>query len=62
MRVHQLAKSLDVTSKDIIGKCEAEGIPGISNHMSTVSAGLAATIQEWFSTTAGVARYYLTVL
>ncbi len=53
MRVHQLAKSLDVTSKDIIGKCEAEGIPGISNHMSTVSAGLAATIKEWFSTSGG---------
>lgn len=54
MRVHQLAKSLDVTSKDIIAKCEAEGIPGISNHMSTVSAGLAATIQEWFGTSGGV--------
>jgi len=48
-RVHQLAKQLGVSSKDIIAKCEAEDIPGITNHMSAVSLGLAATITEWFS-------------
>ena len=47
-RVFQLAKELGVTSKDIITKCKAEEIPGITNHMSTVSMGLAATIGEWF--------------
>ena len=48
IRVFQLAKDIGVTSKDLIAKCEAEDIPDITNHMSTVSAGLAATIREWF--------------
>ncbi|MFK7960503.1 MAG: translation initiation factor IF-2 [Phycisphaerales bacterium] len=48
LRVHQLAKQLNVSSKDIVSKCEAESIPGITNHMSAVSLGLAATITEWF--------------
>jgi len=38
-----------VKSKAIVDKCEAEGIPAITNHMSSVSAGLEATIREWFS-------------
>ncbi|MGB8226074.1 MAG: translation initiation factor IF-2 [Sedimentisphaerales bacterium] len=47
-RVHLLAKELGVKSKAIIDKCQAEGLD-IQNHMSTISAGLAATIKEWFS-------------
>jgi translation initiation factor IF-2 len=43
-----LAKELGVNSKAIIDKCQAEGLD-IKNHMSTISAGLAATIREWFS-------------
>ncbi len=52
-RVHQLAKKLGVGSKDIVAKCQSEGIPDITNHMSAVSAGLAATISEWFSESTG---------
>ena len=48
MRVHILAKQLGVQSKMIVEKCQAEGLP-VSNHMSTLSAGLEATIREWFS-------------
>ena len=51
-RVHQIAKELGVTSKDIVKKCEDEGIPSVTNHMSTLSAGLAATIREWFADSA----------
>ena len=47
-RVHTLAKALNVTSKDIIAKCQAEGIT-VKNHMSTLGPGLEATIREWFS-------------
>ena len=47
-RVHQLAKELGVTSKDIVAKCQAEDIPGITNHMSAISVGLAVTVREWF--------------
>ncbi len=47
-RVHLLAKELGVGSKAIIDKCQAEGLD-VKNHMSTISAGLAATIREWFS-------------
>lgn len=49
MRVHILAKELNVPSKTIIEKCQAEGIGSVKNHMSTLSAGLHATILEWFS-------------
>ncbi len=47
-RVHLLAKELGVKSKAIVQKCQAEGLD-VNNHMSTISAGLAATIREWFS-------------
>lgn len=49
MRVHILAKELSVPSKVIVEKCKAEGINSVKNHMSTLSAGLHATIREWFS-------------
>jgi len=47
-RVFELARELGVTSKVVLAKCRAEGLE-IKNHMSTVSAGLEATICEWFS-------------
>jgi translation initiation factor IF-2 len=47
-RVHILAKELGVKSKAIVEKCQAEGLD-IKNHMATISAGLAATIREWFT-------------
>ena len=48
IRVFQLAKDIGVTSKDIVAKCQAEGIDNITNHMSAVSMGLSATVREWF--------------
>ena len=50
-RVFELAKDLDVTSKAILDKCRAEGIE-LKNHMAVLSAGLVATIAEWFSESA----------
>ncbi len=47
-RVYLLAKKLSVKSTAIVEKCQAEGLD-VKNHMSTISAGLAATIEEWFS-------------
>jgi len=47
-RVYILAKDLGVKSTAIVQKCQDEGLD-VKNHMSTISAGLAATIQEWFS-------------
>ncbi|MCC7291705.1 MAG: translation initiation factor IF-2 [Phycisphaerales bacterium] len=50
MRVHILANELGVNSKVILEKCRAEGLGDVvKNHMSTLSAGLEATIREWFS-------------
>ncbi len=46
-RVHNLAKELGIKSTAIVAKCQAEGLT-IKNHMSTLSAGLEATIREWF--------------
>jgi translation initiation factor IF-2 len=48
-RVFELARELGVKSKAIVTKCEAEDIPNVTNHMSSISAGLEATIREWFS-------------
>jgi translation initiation factor IF-2 len=50
-RVFELAKALGVRSKDILDKCHAEGLD-LKNHMAALSAGLEATIREWFSDSA----------
>ena len=53
LRVHMLSKDLGVTSKAILTKCKDESVEGVTNHMSTVSAGLAETIRQWFSEDGG---------
>lgn len=55
-RVFQVAKQLGVSSKAIVEKCTAEGVPDITNHMSTVKVGLEATIHEWFGDVANLAQ------
>ena len=47
-RVYILAKELGVKSSAIVKKCQDEDLD-VKNHMSAISAGLAATIREWFS-------------
>ena len=47
-RVYLLARELGVKSSAIVKKCQDEGLD-VKNHMSAISAGLAATIREWFS-------------
>ena len=47
-RVYILAKELGVKSTAIVKKCQDEGLD-VKNHMSAISAGLTATICEWFS-------------
>lgn len=49
LRVHNIAKEINVPSKVIVAKCQAEGLSDITNHMSTVKLGLAETIRQWFS-------------
>jgi len=49
LKVFQLAKELGVDSKVIVKKCKDEQVPNIETHMSPLSAGLAATIREWFA-------------
>lgn len=49
LRIHNLAKELGVQSKVIVAKCDAEGVPDITNHMSVVKLGLAETIRQWFA-------------
>ncbi len=47
-RVYILARELGVKSSAIMEKCQAEDLD-VKNHMSVISAGLAATISVWFS-------------
>jgi translation initiation factor IF-2 len=51
-KVFQIAKELGVDSKAVVAKCQAEDIPNITNYQSSVSAGLEATIREWFANSA----------
>ncbi len=53
LKVHQLAKELGVSSKDIVTRCQQEEIPDIVNHLSPVSVGLALTVREWFKNAGG---------
>ncbi len=50
-RIFEIAKELGIESKAIVAKCQAEGIPEsvVKNHMSAISAGLEASIKDWFS-------------
>jgi translation initiation factor IF-2 len=54
IRVFELAKELGVKSKVIVEKCQAEDVPGVTNHMSTVKIGLAETVRQWFGVQANV--------
>ncbi len=47
-RIYILAKELGVKSSSVVKKCQDESLD-VKNHMSVISAGLAATIREWFS-------------
>ncbi|MFT3684969.1 MAG: translation initiation factor IF-2 [Phycisphaerales bacterium] len=51
-RISDIAKELGIQSKLIIQKCVDEGVPAdkVKSHASVVSAGLEASIREWFST------------
>jgi translation initiation factor IF-2 len=51
--VYELAKDLEIPSKVILEKCNAEGMPGLQNHMSSITAGQEATIREWFTSSGG---------
>ena len=48
-KLYILAKELGVKSTAIIKKCQEEGLDNVKTHMAPISAGLAATIREWFS-------------
>jgi len=55
IKIHQIAKKLNVDSKVIVAKLQAEEIPGAEamNHMTVIPLGLAVTIEEWFSGSSG---------
>lgn len=50
-RLSEIAKELKVPPKVIIDKCIAEGVPAetVKGHASVISAGLEASIREWFA-------------
>ena len=56
LKVHELAKELGVSSKDIVARCQSEDIASIVNHLSPVSVGLALTVREWFPSSAASAQ------
>jgi len=53
-RVHELAKELNLTSKELISKMEAYGKP-VSNHMSALDEGDVSRLKKEFSKPAAMA-------
>jgi translation initiation factor IF-2 len=52
IKVSELAKELNVPSKDILAKLKEEGVgEGIRSHASSVSLGLAESVRDWFKHT-----------
>jgi translation initiation factor IF-2 len=47
-KLYELAKELGIKSKVIIDKCQENGLD-VKTHMATISAGLEATIRNWFA-------------
>ncbi len=50
IRVHQLANELNVKSREVLTRCEADEVPDVANHMSTISSEVADQIRAWFAT------------
>lgn len=49
VRIHQLARELDVPSREIVNKCHEVPDIEVKNHMSSVSPHEADVIRSWFS-------------
>ncbi len=48
IKVKDLAKELSVTSRSIIARCRAEGIP-VQNSVTRLSPEIERSVREWFS-------------
>ena len=48
IRIKELARELGVTSRQIINRCRAEGLP-VQNSISRVSIEHERIIREWFA-------------
>jgi translation initiation factor IF-2 len=48
LRVHEIAKEINVPSKDLVEKLQAKGFD-VKNHMSTLSEKEVGTIKEIFT-------------
>ena len=48
VRVHQRAKELGVTAREILARCRSDGSVRVKNHMSAVDSDAASTIRRWF--------------
>jgi ribonuclease E len=48
MRVHELAKELGVTSREIVERCQDDGVSKVKSHMSSVASVVADQMRRWF--------------
>ena len=48
VRVHELARELGVTAREILARCRSDGSIRVKNHMSAVNSDAASTIRLWF--------------
>ena len=49
IRVHVLAKELEITSREILDRCESEGGFELKNHMSSLQGDDLAKVRGWFT-------------
>ena len=48
IKIKELAKELGITSRDLIDRCRAEGLP-VENSATKVKVELEHVIREWFA-------------
>jgi len=48
IRIHELARELNVASREVVEQCQAEGGIPVKSHMSSVPPDTAEVIRSWF--------------
>ena len=49
MRVHEIAKDLGISSRDVIERCQSEEGMDVKNHFSRIAGELVNTVYGWFA-------------
>jgi hypothetical protein len=57
MRVHEIAKDLGVSSREVIERCQSEEGMEVKNHFSRIAGELVSTVYGWFASVGRTQRH-----